>query len=263
MTTLRLALATLAPAPSPTESVARAIAAMHEAAHAGARLVAFPECYVPGYRWPGRAAAPPDRAFLAEAHAALARAAGEARLVAVVGTERFVHDAPRLTALVAGSDGALLGWQDKVQLDPSEDGGYAPGDERALFAVEGIPFGVTICHEGWRYPETVRWAARRGAPLVLHLHHHEPDATTWRPRRYAEPENSFHEAAVRCRAAENQIWFATVNVAVEGAPSTSAIADPDGTIVAWQPHGSAGLLVHDLDLTRATGFLARRCRTIA
>jgi hypothetical protein len=27
------------------------------------------------------------------------------------------------------------------------------------------PFGVAICHEGWRYPETVRWAARRGAQV--------------------------------------------------------------------------------------------------
>ena len=262
VTTLRLALATLPPAATPAESVTRAVAAMHDAARAGAKLVAFPECYVPGYRWPGRDHPPPDLAFLAAAHDALVRGAGEAGIVAVVGTERVVGDRVRLTALVATADGRHAGWQDKVQLDPSEDAAYAPGEGRALFAVDDVPFGVVICHEGWRYPETVRWAARRGARLVLHLHHHEPDATSWRPTGYAEPGNSFHEAAVRCRAAENTIWFATVNVAVAGAPSTSAVADPDGTIVAWQPHGVAGVLVHDLDPSRATAALARRCRTV-
>ena len=28
-----------------------------------------------------------------------------------------------------------------------------------IFEVNGTRFGVAICHEGWRYPETVRWAA--------------------------------------------------------------------------------------------------------
>ncbi len=35
-----------------------------------------------------------------------------------------------------------------------------------------MKFGVAICHEGWRYPETVRWAAVRGAKVVFHPHRH-------------------------------------------------------------------------------------------
>ena len=34
-----------------------------------------------------------------------------------------------------------------------------------------MKFGVAICHEGWRYPETVRWAASRGARIVFHPQH--------------------------------------------------------------------------------------------
>lgn len=263
MHTLRLALANLAPPATPDASVAQAVAGVHAAAATGARLVAFPECYVPGYRWPGRSVPPPDRAFLAAAHAAVARAAGEAGITVVLGTERFVGDALRLTAMVAGPDGAVAGWQDKVQLDPSEDATYAPGEGRQLFTVDGVPFGVVICHEGWRYPETVRWAARRGARLVLHPHWDEPVPGGWRPTRFAERENTFHEKAALCRAAENTIWFATINAAVPGAPITSAVAAPDGTVHAWQPYGEAGLLVVDLDLARATGLLAQRCRTVA
>ena len=63
------------------------------------------------------------------------------------------------------------GFQDKVQIDPSEEGLYAPGVHRHVFEVGTLAFGIVICHEGWRYPETVRWAARRGALVVFHPEH--------------------------------------------------------------------------------------------
>ena len=64
-----------------------------------------------------------------------------------------------------------------------------------------------------------------------------------------------------CRAAENTIWFASVNCAVDGSPTTSAIVHPDGTAIAWQPYGQEGLLIADIDPAAATGLLASRCRT--
>lgn len=258
---LRLALAALPYPDSPADAVTRAVAAVHDAARAGAQLVVFPECYVPGYRWPTREVPPPDAAYLEAAWTRVAEAAREARIMVVLGTERLTDAGVLLTALVIDAQGTRVGWQDKVQLDPSEENGYVPAAERQLFTVQGVPFGIVICHEGWRYPETVRWAARRGAQLVVHPHYGEAEPGSYRPTSYAHPDNTFHEAAVRCRAAENTIWFATVNCAGEGAPTTSAVADPDGTIVAWQPYGEAGLLVVDCDLTRATGKLASRCRT--
>lgn len=33
-----------------------------------------------------------------------------------------------------------------------------PGETRQIFEAGGVRFGIAICHEGWRYPETVRWA---------------------------------------------------------------------------------------------------------
>ena len=58
-----------------------------------------------------------------------------------------------------------------VEVDPTEDQFYVPGNTRRLFEIKGIKFGVVICHEGWRYPETVRSAAVRGAKIVFHPHH--------------------------------------------------------------------------------------------
>ena len=77
---------------------------------------------------------------------------------------------------------------------------------------------------------------------------------------YGEPANTFHESSIRCRAAENTCFVATVNYAYEGAPATSAIAKPDGSILAYQRYGVPGLLVADLDLAEATGLLASRLK---
>jgi len=259
---VRLALANLRYPATPEAAITDAVAAVHEAAQRGAMLIVFPECYVPGYRWPTREVPPPDAAYLEKAWTTIADAARAARMMVVLGTERITADGVVLTALVIDVDGERVGWQDKVQLDPSEQHDYVAANERRLFEVQGVPFGIVICHEGFRYPETVRWAAKRGAKLVVHPHYGEAEPGSFRPEFYADPNNSFHEAAVRCRAAENTIWFATVNCASDGSPTTSAVAAPDGTIVAWQPYGEEGLLVVDCDMTPATGLLASRCRTV-
>jgi len=258
---VRIALANLPYPASPDQSIALAVDAVASAGRAGARVVCFPECYVPGYRGLGHAPPAPDAGFLERAWGAIAQAAAAARVVVVLGTERIVDGAVVPTALVIDARGARLGFQDKVQLDPSEDDTYAPGHERQVFQTDDLAFGVVICHEGWRYPETVRFAARRGAHVVFHPHYHPAEPGGYRPTTFADPANTFHEKAVLCRAAENTCYFASVNYASAGSATTSAIANPDGTLLAYQPYGEAGLLVADLDLALATGLLARRCKS--
>jgi predicted amidohydrolase len=124
-----------------------------------------------------------------------------------------------------------------------------------------LTFGIAICHEGWRYPETVRWAARRGAHVVFHPHFHQAETGSYRPTVFADPANTFHEKAMLCRAAENTCYFASVNYASPGSPTTSAIVNPDGTLLACQAYGEEGVLVADIDLSTATGLLAARCRS--
>ncbi len=262
MIPFRIALANLPFPASPENSIALAEQAIVQAAAARAGIVCFPECFVPGYRTPGRQVPPPDPAFLQRAWAVIAAAAAQAHLAVILGTERFVGSALRITALVVDRDGTIAGFQDKVQLDPSEEAAYSPGSERRIFQTGPLTFGVAICHEGWRYPETVRWAVRRGAQVVFHPHFHEAEPGSYRPSTFADPANTFHEKAALCRAAENTCFFATVNCAGAGAPSTSAVVRPDGTLLSYQPYGEPGLLLADLDLAQATGFLAARCKTI-
>jgi predicted amidohydrolase len=259
MSTFRIALANIQFPATPEESVALAEQAIAQASIERAGLICFPECFVPGYRLMGRAVPPPDPAFLERAWSAVADAARKANLAVVLGTERVIDGALRITALVIDRDGTIAGFQDKVQLDPSEDGTYSPGSGRRVFQTGPLTFGVAICHEGWRYPETVRWAARHGAQIVFHPHLHEAEPGGYRPSSFADPANSFHEKAALCRAAENTCFFATVNCASDGSPTTSAVVRPDGTLLSYQPYGKRGLLIADIDITEATGLLAARC----
>jgi predicted amidohydrolase len=261
MSTVKIALANIAAATTPDESVAMVQRAILQASREQAAIVCFPECYVPGYRALGRAIPAPDATFLEQAWSAIAASAAAASVAVVLGTERIVHGVLRITALVVDRDGTVAGFQDKVQLDPSEESVYSAGAERRVFRVGVLTFGVAICHEGWRYPETVRWAARRGAHVVFHPHFHEADAGSYRPSTFADPRNTFHEKAMLCRAAENSCYFASVNCASEGSPTTSAVVAPDGSVLVWQPYGEEGLLVADIDTTLSTGSLAARCRS--
>jgi predicted amidohydrolase len=231
------------------------------AGHRGAVAICFPKCFVPGYRWPDHEAPAPDLVFLERAWAAVGDAARLSHIAVILGTERVTARGLQITACVINQDGAIAGWQDKSQIDPSEERIYpACGTERRLFNAGPLTFGVVICHEGFRYPETVRWAARRGAQVVFHPHAHVAEPGSYRPVMFADPANTFHEKAMLCRAAENTCFFASVNCASEGSGTTSAVVRPDGTLQCYQPYGQEGLLVADLDLSTATGLLASRCR---
>lgn len=260
MATVRLALANLPFPPTPAAAIDLVEQAIADAGRAGALVLCFPENYIPGYRTTSRGMPPPDQAYLDEAWARTAAAAKAAGVTVVLGTERLVEGRHRIAMLVIDGDGHVVGVHDKVQLDPSEEATWEAGSERHVYTAGPLTFGVSICHEGWRYPETVRWAARRGAQVVFLPHFHEREPGGYSPTTFADPANTFHEKAMLCRAAENTCWIAGVNYAGAGSPSTSAVVRPDGTLFAMQPYGVAGLLVVDIDLAEATLLLARRLR---
>ena len=259
----RIALANLPFPSSAAESVTLAERAIADASRQGAEIVCFPECFVPGYRGMGEQVSPPDAGFLEAAWGRVAIAAGKGGIAVILGTERVTAEGLVISALVANRDGTIGGFQDKVQIDPSEEELYTPGSGRQVFQSGDVVFGIAICHEGWRYPETVRWPARRGAKVVFHPHYHKAEPGSYRPSTFADQANSFHEKAALCRAAENTVFFAMANYASPGSPTTSAVIRPDGTLQSFQPYGEPGLLVADLDLDQATGLLAKRYKVQA
>ena len=255
---VRIALANLRFPTTPSESVRLAMDAIAEAVRGDAKILCFPEAFVPGYRLGPHAVEPCDPKFLQYAVAQISAATRDANLTVILGTERIVQGGLRITSLVLNSDGTMQGWQDKIQLDPSEDQLFRPGTERRIFKAGELIFGIAICHEGWRYPETVRAAAFQGAHIVFHPHYHWAEPGSYVPDSFADPANTFHEKAMLCRAAENTCYVASVNYASKGSPTTSSVISPDGMLLTYQPYGVEGLLLADIDLGMATGLLARR-----
>src|SRR6188472_3763314 len=140
MSTVRIALANLEFPSSPDASVRLAETAIADAASAGASVVCFPEAYVPGYRSATTDVAPPDAGFLERAWSTVAAAAGQHRIGVILGTERITSRGLLISALVVNPDGTVAGFQDKVQIDPSEERTYVAGDERRVFTI-GAPGG--------------------------------------------------------------------------------------------------------------------------
>ena len=121
MSLFRIALANLRIPRSRQESVTLAEGAIAGAAAKHAEILCFPECFVAGYRGSGRKVPPPDAQFVEQAWSKIAGAAEKASVAVILGTEREVDGRLRITALVINADGSVAGFQDKVQLDPSEE----------------------------------------------------------------------------------------------------------------------------------------------
>ena len=140
MNLFRIALANIRFPGTPEESISLATHAIDQASAKEARIICFPECFVPGYRI-GKSVPPPDRHFLDQAWSIIGEAAAKAKITVILGTERIVDKALRATALVINQDGSIGGFQDKIQIDPSEDSTFTPGSERHVFQAGPLKFG--------------------------------------------------------------------------------------------------------------------------
>jgi 5-aminopentanamidase len=223
-----------------------------------AQVLCFPESYIPGYRGIGEPVAAHSPAALEEASQRAREIARRHRIALILPMDRDHPRGIQNGALVISDSGEVLGFQTKNQLDPTEDETYVPGTQRQLFEVAGVQLGICICHEGFRYPESVRWAARRGAQVVFHPHCTGSNASGRRLSGWRAPENPYYEQAMMCRALENTVYFASVNYALAYQESASSVFGPQGEGIAHQPYGTPGVLVAELDLSRATRILARR-----
>ena len=231
---------------------------LSEASAQGAEVVCFPEAYLPGLRGQDFEVWPFDPTQQQRALQAVAQWARTYEVATILGMERLTEAGRQIAALVIDGRGQLQGYQTKNQLDPSEDPFYVPGNSRRLFEINGIKFGVAICHEGWRYPETVRWAAVRGAKIVFHPHHTGSDREGVRLTQWGAASGPYYEKAMMMRSIENTIYFASVNYALRFPESATSLIAPSGQCQAYLPYGQEGILVHDINIEEATGLLAAR-----
>lgn len=87
------------------------------------------------------------------------------------------------------------GGQHKEQLDPSEGVIYVVGSGRRIFQTGLLTFGIVICQE-----VDLIWKPSAGpldvAQVVFHPHAHVAEPGAYRPTKFLEPGNIFHEKAM-------------------------------------------------------------------
>ncbi len=225
---------------------------LSEASAQGAAIVCFPEAYLPGLRGQDFEVLPFDQTQQERALEAVTQWARTYKVATILGMERLMTTATRggrqIVAFVIDARGQMQGYQTK----------NVPGNTRRLFEINGMKFGVVICHEGWRYPETVRWAAVRGAKIVFHPHHTGSDQQGSRLTQWGEVNGPYYEKAMMCRSLENTIYFASVNYALRFQESATSLIAPSGECLAYLPYGQEGVLVQAIKVEEATGLLATR-----
>ncbi|HJZ91143.1 MAG TPA: carbon-nitrogen hydrolase family protein [Gemmataceae bacterium] len=229
-----------------------------EAAAQGAKIVCFPEAYLPGLRGVNFEVLPFSPTDQERVFQEVARFARAYAVAVILGTERLTEAGRLNVAVVFDAKGRLMGVQTKNQVAPSEDAFYVPGNTRQLFEVNGMKFGIAICHEGWRYPETVRWAAVRGAKIVFHPHQIGSDRDGIRLTDWGATGAPYYEKAMMMRSIENTIYFASVNYALRFQESATSLINPSGQCQAYLPYGQEGVLVQAINVEQATGLIATR-----
>ena len=135
----------------------------------GAALVVFPELSLSGY--------PPEdlllkTAFLEEAGAALEDLAAQTRgIVALVGFPESAEDVYNSAAVLA--DGEVAAVYRKMYLPNygvfDEQRYFQSGAEAAIFELNGIPIGLSICEDIWEPGPPAMSEALAGAQLIVNL----------------------------------------------------------------------------------------------
>jgi len=250
-------------APAFPRSIVAALEALNahaaDAASKGAAILCFPETFLPGYPDPALDRTSASREELQAALETVRGIAQQHNIALVVPMDWYEGGHIYNVAFVVNAEGDVLGYQAKNQLDPGEDGWWTPGNGQRIFDIPGLRFGVVICHEGFRYPESVRWMARQGAQLVFHPNCTGSDEGT-QLTEWGHKSGPYYEKAQMVRALENTIFFAPSNYSFPAAHSASSVIAPDGSCIAWQEYGVPGVAVAEIDAEQASALLARRLR---
>ena len=253
-----IALASPRVASSFDDGLARVERCLAQASAQGAEIACFPEAYLPGLRGQDFEVFPYDAAQQARAIGDVSELARTHKVATILGIEKVTDAGRQIAACVIDAEGRVQGFQTKNQLDPTEDPFYVPGSGRQIFETNGVKFGVAICHEGFRYPEAVRWAAVRGAKIVFHPHCTGTEKEGIRLTQWGAAGAPYYEQAMMMRSRENTIYFASVNYGLRFPESATSLITPSGECQAFLPYGEEGVLVQSIDVDQATGLLAAR-----
>jgi NAD+ synthase (glutamine-hydrolysing) len=239
---LRVALAQINPVVGDIDGNAAKIAdTLARARASGAALAVFPELTITGY--------PPEdlllkTGFLDEAERALRElAAGVDGIVAVVGYPERAEDVYNSAAVLA--DGEVVATYRKMYLPNygvfDEQRYFQSGAEAAIFELNGIPIGISVCEDIWEPGPPAMTEALGGAQVIVNL-----SASPYRAGYGAERERMLVQRAVDYLAAV--VFVNTVGGQDELVFDGHSLAiDQDGTVLTRAPQFEEALALCTID----------------
>lgn len=237
--TFTVAMVQMKIAPDAATNMAKAEAAIAEAAKKKAQIVCLPElflgpyfCQVEDYQLHDLAEPIPGP------HTERLGLAAKKNGVVVIGSifERHMAGLSFNTATVHDADGSYLGKYRKTHIpdDPLyyEKYYFTPGDLGfKCFTTKYAKVGTLICWDQW-YPEAARLTALQGAELLVY-----PTAIGWHPKekaQYGEAQHIAWETSMRGHAVANGLYVGAANrVGQEWPMLPNVKEDPQTGIQFW------------------------------
>lgn len=268
--TASLQLGAIQKAESRGDVVARMIALLDEAKHAGASLAVFPELAFTTFfpRWYMEDQAEVDTWFEQQVPgpetAPLFERAREYGIGMYVGYAEVTPQGQHFnTAILTSPDGEIIGKYRKVHLPGHDEYDtdrafqhlekryFEPGDLGfPVWHSQGGIMGMCICNDR-RWPEVYRVMGLQGVEMIM-LGFNTPSVNSQRADEGLEDRLFHHRLSVQSGAYQNSTWVvATAKAGVEdGHPLTagSVIVDPNGKIVAETQTEDDEMIVHACDL---------------
>ncbi len=247
---LRVAAVQMKFAPSVAGNLVKIESALASLRRQRPDAVLFPECATTGYGFEFKKLARPE---LTAAVDCLKSLALRFKVNLLVGSPMFHRGRLQNCLLVIDRRGQLVHRYAKCQLTPADRKAFAPGNDIALFKLDGVCCTAIICHER-RYPELVRLAVMAGARILFHPNAGMDSLSVSRKKRAGRD-------GIAVRAFENQIYYVFANSVGRQAGGNwsagdSKIVGTDGQVLRLADNRSEQTLVANLDLSKATGKYA-------
>jgi N-carbamoylputrescine amidase len=124
---------------------------------------------------------------------------------------------------------------------------YEPGQELPVFDTPLARIGVLICYDAW-FPEAARTVALRGAQMLC-VPSNAPD--DWVPEEQRRGGLTMLNVHAIAHANANRLFVACANRVGDGYLGRSCIVDPTGGVLALGDPTEEGLVLADVDPSRA------------
>lgn len=236
----------------PEVNFERSVAAILDAARAGADLVVLPELANSGCDLPSRESA---LGFAEEVGGpgipegltlrAWRSAAEETGIFIVGGFLEREGDSLYNSAAVVGP--GFFGRYRKTHLWDEEKLLYEPGRELPIFETPLCNIGMLICYDAW-FPEAARTLALRGADLIC-IPANAPD--DWVPQAQRRGGLTMLNVHAIATANANRLFVACANRVGDGYLGRSCVVDPSGGVLAFGSAMEEDLVSAEADIERS------------